>query len=194
MKLHDPASRILYVDDEPEVGEAFARAVNRLGFEVDVASSGDDALRMARTRYYPVIVTDLRMPGLDGLSLVERLTPIVPTTAFVLVTGLANFDLRSSRSADGAIASVINKPFDDDELMVTLSRAFQLHAQRKGNDDAASSNKAALPSILLVETATPTRTSSSRSSPRSFRRVASRASRGSRTRWRRCMKPSSTSS
>lgn len=151
MKLTDPASRILYVDDEPDVGEAFARAVNRLGFEVDVATSGDDALRMARTRYYPVIVTDLRMPGLDGLSLVERLTPIVPTTAFVLVTGLANFDLRSSRSADGAIASVINKPFDDDELMVTLSRAFQLHVQRKGNDDTVSSKKSALPSILLVE-------------------------------------------
>lgn len=63
MTRHDPGSRILYVDDEPSVGEAFARAAGRLGYEIDVAHSGDDALRLARTRYYAVIVSDLRMPG-----------------------------------------------------------------------------------------------------------------------------------
>ena len=63
MKLSDRGNRILYVDDEPEVGEAFARAAGRLGYEADIAHSGDDALRLARTRYYAVIVSDLRMPG-----------------------------------------------------------------------------------------------------------------------------------
>ncbi|MBK6456079.1 MAG: EAL domain-containing protein [Gemmatimonadetes bacterium] len=151
--MSDPANRILYVDDEPDVGVAFARAVGRLGYEADVAGSGEEAFRLARTRYYAVIVTDLRMPGLDGLTLVERLSPLTPSTAFVIVTGLPNVDLRSSRQADGAIASVMGKPWDDDELRSTLARAFQLNAQRKGHEATASGNGngAPAPAILMVE-------------------------------------------
>lgn len=151
MMMSEPGNRILYVDDEPDIGVAFARAVGRLGYEADLAASGEEAFRLARTRYYAVIVTDLRMPGLDGLTLVERLSPLTPSTAFVLVTGLPNVDLRSSRQADAAIASVMVKPWDDEELKATLTLAFQLNAQRKASEGSVSSNSASAPAILMLE-------------------------------------------
>lgn len=146
----DPIHRILYVDDEADVGVGFARAARRLGFETDLAGSGQEALRMARTRFYAVVVTDLRMPGLDGLALIERLSPISPSTAFVLVSGLPELDLRTNRRIDGAIASVIAKPWDDEELARTLSMAFALHRKRTVQD--VESGPATEPGgILLVE-------------------------------------------
>jgi diguanylate cyclase len=151
MNVTAPIHRMLYVDDEPEVGVAFTRAVRRLGFEADVATSGAEAFRLARTRFYAVIVSDLRMPGLDGLTLIERLSPLTPSTAFVLVTGLPDLDLRSSRQADGAIASVIAKPWDDEELAATLTRAFALHEQRAAQEGRPQVNGSPSPSILIVE-------------------------------------------
>ena len=149
----DPIHRILYVDDEADVGLAFARTARRLGFEADLATSGNEALRLARTRFYAVVVTDLRMPGLDGLSLIERLSPLSPSTAFVIATGLPELDLRASRQVDGAIASVIAKPWDDEELAGTLQQAFSLHQHRAshGRNGAHATVANGTPAILLVE-------------------------------------------
>ncbi|MFN8653161.1 MAG: EAL domain-containing protein [Gemmatimonadales bacterium] len=150
MSSADPIHRILYVDDDADVGVSFSRAVRRLGLEADLATSGREALRLARTRFYAVIVTDLRMPGIDGLALIERLSPTCPSTAFVLVSGMPELDLRSNRRVDGAIASVIAKPWDDEELASTLQRAFELHKSRS-MDDSMSVPQEQTAGILLVE-------------------------------------------
>ncbi len=125
-----PMRRILFVDDDPAVGQAFRATVRGLGFEAVLASSGAEAIRQARTRFYPIIVTDLRMPGMDGLSLIERLQPLCPVTAFVILTGFPELDLRSDLRSDVAIASVVRKPWEEAELEATLTHAFELHQRR----------------------------------------------------------------
>ncbi len=150
MSTPDPIHRILYVDDEAEVGVAFSRSARRLGFETDLATSGAEAIRLARTRFYAVVATDLRMPGLDGLALIERLSLVSPATAFVLVTGMPDLDLRASRLADNAIASIIAKPWEEEELAGTLQRAFALHQQRT-TDGGRGVEAQEGPRLLLVE-------------------------------------------
>ncbi len=150
MTAPDPIHRILYVDDEADAGVAFGRAVRRLGFDADLATTGREALRMARTRFYAVVVTDLRMPGLDGLALIERLNPITPSTAFVLVSGMPELDLRANRQIDGAIAGVLAKPWEDEDLARTLDMAFALHFKRSTQNGQVPAD-GGTGGILLVE-------------------------------------------
>jgi diguanylate cyclase (GGDEF)-like protein len=144
--------RILFVDDDRAVGRAFGLTVRPLGYEAETASSGPEAIRLARTRFYPIIVTDMRMPGMDGLTLIERLRPLCPATAFVILTGYPELDLRSSMTVDGAISSVMRKPWIEEELQVTLEQAYELHRRRaRRMREPGDGDVAYRPTVLLVE-------------------------------------------
>lgn len=146
-----PLRRILFVDDDRAVARAFALTVRPLGYEADVAAAGAEAIRLARTRFYPIIVTDLRMPGMDGLTLIERLRPLCPATAFVILTGYPELDLRASLMGDGAISSVVRKPWLEEELEATLARAYELHQRRARRMCDEPGPEDVPPTVLLVE-------------------------------------------
>ncbi|HMV31093.1 MAG TPA: EAL domain-containing protein [Gemmatimonadales bacterium] len=146
-----PLRRILFVDDDRAVARAFGLTVRTFGYEADVAAAGAEAIRLARTRFYPIIVTDLRMPGMDGLTLIERLRPLCPATAFVILTGYPELDLRSSIMGDGAISSVVRKPWLEEELEVTLARAWELHQRRARRMRDEPGQVGAPRTVLLVE-------------------------------------------
>jgi EAL domain-containing protein (putative c-di-GMP-specific phosphodiesterase class I)/CheY-like chemotaxis protein len=118
--------KVLYVDDEPELRAAFRRSMGRRGFDVEVAPNVLDAIAMARRNDYAVIATDLCMPGLDGMSLVEHLKHSHPDTTFLLVTGSSALNLPSTGATAENIVSLIRKPWDDGELAEMLSRATRL--------------------------------------------------------------------
>jgi len=117
--------RVLFVDDEAEVRRAAARLLARHGLCVDVAGSASDALRLAQQHHYRVIATDLRMPGMDGLTLIERLRPLQSHAVFLLVTSLPEIDLRRSMAADAGIAQIIPKPWDEDQLVRSCKRSVR---------------------------------------------------------------------
>jgi diguanylate cyclase (GGDEF)-like protein len=143
--------RVLFVDDDPAVGRAFQRAVGQFRFDVDVASSAKEALQLTQRCAYPIVVTDMRMPNMDGFQLVERLTRNNPETTFVLMTGDPDLRLRSNGRVDGRIVSILSKPWDTDELLATLRRALELHQRRTlAPRDAAGRDEASL-QLLLVE-------------------------------------------
>ena len=117
--------RVLFVDDEAEVRRAAARLLTRHGLCVDVAGSAADALRLAQQNNYRVIATDLRMPGMDGLTLIERLRPLQAHAVFLLVTALPEIDLRRTMAADAGIAQIIAKPWDDEQLLRACKRSVR---------------------------------------------------------------------
>jgi diguanylate cyclase (GGDEF)-like protein len=108
--------RVLFVDDEAEVRRAVSRLLSSNGLTVDVAGSAQEALRLAQKRHYRVIATDLRMPGMDGLTLIERLRPLQDRALFLLVTGLPEIDLRREMKIDASL-SIIAKPWVDADLV-----------------------------------------------------------------------------
>ena len=140
-RLHDPpengdvdvrdSSRILFVDDEAPARRAFARIMTRHGFLVDVATGGMEAMRMAKQHAYPVVATDLQMPDMDGLSLVEHLRTVHPDTVFIFVTGCPQFDLDRLPHPDRSAYQVLNKPWDEHELVHTITRAMELRGGRR---------------------------------------------------------------
>lgn len=108
--------RVLFVDDEAEVRRAVSRLLSSHGLTVDVAGSAQEALRLAQIRHYRVVATDLRMPGMDGLTLIERLRPLQDRALFLLVTGLPEIDLRREMKIDASL-SIIAKPWVEAEFV-----------------------------------------------------------------------------
>lgn len=123
-------SRVLFVDDDRSMRIAFANAARALGVEAHLAESAGQAIDLARQGAFPVVVTDLNMPGVDGIALIERLSAMDPATAFVLVSADPELQARMPNGAPGAIAAFLSKPLEMLELQETLARAFTLHQRR----------------------------------------------------------------
>jgi diguanylate cyclase (GGDEF)-like protein len=141
-----PSERILYVDDEREAREAFASAAHELGFRVDTADGGGEALTKASQNRYAVILADLRMPTLNGLSLIQLLRPKWPDASYLIVTGASHLDLRRP-SGETLVDEVITKPWTLEELSSILSRAIHRYRGRAISPDSTGDE---LPVLLVA--------------------------------------------
>src|SRR2546428_13202518 len=105
--------RVLIVDDDPALLQALPEAL-RLRMEsvtVDTADSGEAALDLIAARDYDVIVTDIKMPGMDGLGLLAAIQTCRPDTPTLMITGHGEHDLAVEALRSGAYA-FIHKPND----------------------------------------------------------------------------------
>ena len=108
--------RILYVDDEEIARETFADAAIQLGFRVDTADGGGEALAMASRHRYAVIAADLRMPTLNGLSLIQLLRPQWPHATYLIVTGASLLDLPTQANGEPLVDEILSKPWTVGQL------------------------------------------------------------------------------
>lgn len=116
-------ARVLFVDDEADVRRAAARLLMRHSLTVDLAASASDALYLAQQHRYRVIATDLRMPGMDGITLIERLRHSQPDASFLLVTAMPEIDLQRALPHDLGIVHIIPKPWDDEQFVQACRRS-----------------------------------------------------------------------
>jgi two-component system, OmpR family, sensor histidine kinase VicK len=120
-------SRILIVDDDPALLEALPRALQlRLnGIRIDTSETAADALERIRRVDYDAIVTDIKMPGMDGLVLLGEIRSVRPKTPTLLITGHGEHDLAVQALRGGAY-DFVQKPIDRDYFVASLERAMQL--------------------------------------------------------------------
>ena len=140
--------RILFVDDDQDLLEGLRDALRpyRRAWSMRFLTSGDDALAMLATEPCDVLVSDLRMPGIDGSFLLERTREICPAAVRIVLSGQA--DLRMVARAAAAAHRLIAKPCDTDELARVIERscALQQLAARVELDRRAI-GASALPSV-----------------------------------------------
>ncbi len=122
---------VLFIDDEAPVRRAFARVVKRRGITVDLAANADEAAELARKNQYGIIISDLRMPGEDGLSVIGKLHRIQPTAAFMLITGVEELELPKDAPEAGLISQVMFKPWNTNELLIALQRGVERHREQQ---------------------------------------------------------------
>jgi two-component system NtrC family sensor kinase len=118
MSVSSPRPQILVVDDERVIAQLMADVLSGEGYEVDTAPDGIAALEQIARRAYDLILSDLRMPELDGLGLYRELEVKRPDLVrrFVFVTGTSEHtDYRGF--VEAVPAPVLTKPFDVDELL-----------------------------------------------------------------------------
>jgi two-component system, OmpR family, phosphate regulon sensor histidine kinase PhoR len=121
--VSDP--RILIVDDDPALLEALPQALSlRMeGLQVDTCDSAPPALLKIQETDYDAIVTDVKMPGMDGLALLREIRKIRPSTPTLLITGHGERELTVEALRGGAY-DFIQKPIERDILVAALNRAF----------------------------------------------------------------------
>ena len=120
--------RLLVVDDEPQIREVYTQAFETAGYEVTAASNAQNALIEMGRRSYPVVISDLNMPGIDGVELCRRIRRDWPMTMVIAVTGYASlFELSDCR--DAGFEDYFIKPVRLKELIDAIDQCFIKHAR-----------------------------------------------------------------
>ncbi|WP_044870287.1 HD domain-containing phosphohydrolase [Pseudomonas sp. LFM046] len=123
---------LLLVDDEENILSALRRVLRGEPYDLLTATSGSAALDMLAGQQVDLVVSDARMPGLDGPSLLAEVQRRWPGTVRILLTGAADLDTSIRAINQGQIYRYLGKPWNDDELRFTLRQALaHQHAERE---------------------------------------------------------------
>ncbi|ADU63631.1 MAG: response regulator [Pseudodesulfovibrio sp.] len=115
---------VLLVDDEEGIRTVLSLAIADAGYEVLTAQTGAQALEMLGKREIPLIVTDIRMPGMDGLELLKRIRKEWPDSEVIMITGHGDMDVAIESLRLGA-GDFITKPLHENALEISLKRAVE---------------------------------------------------------------------
>ena len=122
----------LFVDDEELFVETIAKRLRLKGFTIDVATSGTEALnRLETCNAIDIVVLDIQMPGLDGISTLERIKAKYPLVEVIMLTGHATVQSAVNAIKIGAFDYLI-KPYDMDEL---LQKARSAVSRKRGREE-----------------------------------------------------------
>jgi len=125
--MEDLRARILLVDDEPLVLDALRRQHGRR-FAISSALGAPAALALVRSEApFAVVVSDHNMPDMDGVSFLEQMRELAPSTVRILLTGQAASGLAAMAASRGAVFRFIAKPCPAEELSVILQAAVNEH-------------------------------------------------------------------
>jgi two-component system, NtrC family, response regulator PilR len=117
------AGQILVVDDESAQREILRAILSAEGYGVETAATAAEAVQRGERQRFDVVLTDLRMPGADGLSLVRSLSREDPPTLVIIMTGHGSLDSAGQAMQLGAF-DYLTKPLERDDLLRIVSRAF----------------------------------------------------------------------
>ncbi len=120
------STRVLVVDDEPQMALAVSQVLLRTGYEVDTCLEAAEALNHLSQRDYGLVISDLRMPHMDGHELVRRVQTLRAGTPVIVVTAHGTIESAVECVRDGA-ANYLLKPFAPETLVQATRRALRLH-------------------------------------------------------------------
>jgi two-component system, NtrC family, C4-dicarboxylate transport response regulator DctD len=115
--------RVLLIDDEEEMRRASAQALELFDLQVETFSSAEPVLELVGYAFDGVVVSDIRMPGMDGMTLLQRIREVDPEVPVILVTGHGDVQLAVSAMRAG-VYDFIEKPFVAQHLAVVIRRAM----------------------------------------------------------------------
>jgi two-component system NtrC family sensor kinase len=133
--MQDPINwRILLIDDEEDIRDVISLVLRDAAYTVESAADGVAGLEMVG-RFNPhIVITDIRMPRMDGLALLKEVKSLHPATEVIVATAFAEMAL-AVKALQLDASDFITKPIDNDALMVALSRARQRYLDRKKLED-----------------------------------------------------------
>jgi CheY-like chemotaxis protein len=115
--------KVLVVDDDPVVGKSFNRVLSEKGYIVTTAENAQEALDMLRAEEYEAVFTDIKMPGMDGVELAERVKAQRPWTPVVIITGYGTAENERRAKAAG-VSAFLRKPLSPEAIEESASNAL----------------------------------------------------------------------
>ncbi len=117
-------SQILIIDDEPHNREALSLLLGTAGYQVETADSGEEALKILAKNPFEVVITDLFLPGVNGIDILKKVKDDSPFTNVILVTGKASAETAVEAMKEGAF-DYITKPFNFEKLKIQVAKAIE---------------------------------------------------------------------
>ena len=130
---------LLIVDDEPAIVKALQRIVRNEGYRVLTALGGEEALRLVAAEPVDIVLSDMDMPGMNGLDLMIRLRRNHPSAVRLLLTGRGTLAAAVGAINDGEVYRFMTKPWDIDELREVLRQAASRAMKNRGDAQIAES-------------------------------------------------------
>ena len=91
MALHNvDQERLLYIESDQDLAEAFKHKMNEAGFDVDIAMDGTEGLHLCNVKDYEIVIVEFKIPGIDGLEVIRRLSLMGPIPASVMLTAFGD--------------------------------------------------------------------------------------------------------
>ncbi|NLF78091.1 MAG: response regulator, partial [Chloroflexi bacterium] len=115
---------ILVVDDEGAIRYSISKTLQRVGYQVHTAASGEEALEMMQRQNYDVVLTDIRMPGLTGVELLARIKEQAPDAVVILLTGYASLETAIESLRLGAHDYLV-KPSSSQDIRQSVAQGLE---------------------------------------------------------------------
>ncbi|HEQ98119.1 MAG TPA: response regulator [candidate division Zixibacteria bacterium] len=132
--------KLLICDDEVKFLDSIAERLELRGFDVTKATSGREAVEAARTGGFDLAILDLKMPGMNGIEVLEVLKKEHKYLEVIILTGHGSIDSAVESTKLGAF-SYLSKPYDLDDLLKSLRDAYETRMKKKFEDDTERMDK-----------------------------------------------------
>jgi len=126
--------KVLIIDDENIVRVSCERTLSPEGYEVRLAQNGLDGLKMLEQEGFDIVLTDLKMPDMDGIEILRKVKEGWPSTEVIIITGYQTVDTAVKAIKFGAY-NYIEKPFTPDTLLSAVDEALANKKKQAGNTD-----------------------------------------------------------
>jgi CheY-like chemotaxis protein len=149
--------QVLVIDDDAVVGRSFDRVLSEKGYEVSTALSGEEALDTIENTEFDVVFTDIKMPGMDGLEVAERIKAKCPWTPVVVITGYGTEENEARASVLG-VSGFVHKPLTPEIIESITLKALnepvkaEMAVESEGGADVGAEVKAVEDTDILRKT------------------------------------------
>ncbi len=126
--------KILVIDDDSDILDVMTITLKDAGYSVVCAPDGQTGIMLAKTHSPQIVITDIKMPGMSGLDVLETIKKIKPATEVIVTTGFADIK-HAVKALQYDASDFISKPIDDDALHMALRRAMQRYTDKKQLSD-----------------------------------------------------------
>nr|CAC10599.1 hypothetical protein [Aromatoleum evansii] len=120
-----PERTLLLVDDEPSISVGRARILRREGYTLLFAANPAEALELLARHPVGVVISDFRMPGMDGVQFLDKVRGLYPQSVRMILSGYADVEMITGAINRGAVFRFLHKPWDDRELLEAVRDAFE---------------------------------------------------------------------
>jgi len=138
-------TQVLVIDDDAVVGRSFDRVLSDKGYEVSTALTGEEALKDMESTDYDVVFTDIKMPGMDGIEVAERIKAKCPWTPVVVITGYGT-DENEARASVLGVSGFVRKP-----LTPAMIENITLKALQEPAPAIEAANEPEAPAVAVAE-------------------------------------------
>lgn len=142
-------AQVLVIDDDAVVGHSFDRVLSDKGFDVSTALSGEEGLEDIESHNYDIVFTDIKMPGIDGIEVAEKIRAKCPWTPVVVITGYGTTENEARASVLG-VSGFVRKPLTPEMIESVALKALETKVEPL-SQEAEAANEAKAPAKPSVK-------------------------------------------